>query len=239
MKKIIKIIKNTIITILILVFSVTIIIGSEILYEYIQLKQEIKLDSQKVEINNNDINKGIKEMLTNLFEIGDVKLEQQEFWGEYFKEILHYFLEDNNENKDYVFFLIFRHFFYNLEDNKNKENIKTNIKIENIYKLSDGNYEVKFIVEKEFNYKDNSNMTKLEEEYNSVIVNENNKYLIKEIYNIKDFNNYINREQEIEKYYTKRSKLYTKYLIFKKTQYSDLWERYLDREEILNDGYII
>lgn len=104
MKKIIKIIKNTIITILILVFSVTIIIGSEILYEYIQLKQEIKLDSQKVEINNNDINKGIKEMLTNLFEIGDVKLEQQEFWGEYFKEILHYFLEDNNENKDYVFF---------------------------------------------------------------------------------------------------------------------------------------
>ena len=240
MKKIIKIIKNTIITILILVFSVTIIIGSEILYEYIQLKQEIKLNSQKVEINNNDINKGIKEMLTNLFEIGDVKLEQQELFGGYYKKFFHYFFYYyNSENRNYVFDLIYNHFFYNIEDNKNKENIKTNIKIENIYKLSDGNYEVKFIVEKEFNYKDNSNMTKLEEEYNSVIVNENNKYLIKEIYNIKDFNNYINREQEIEKYYTKRSKLYTKYLIFKKTQYSDLWERYLDREEILNDGYII
>ena len=239
MKKFIKIIKNTIITILILVFSVTIIIGSEILYEYIQLKQEIKLDNQKVEINNNDINKGIKEMLTNLFEIGDAKIEKQELFGEYFKEIFHYISDDNNENSDYVFGLIFRHFFHNLENNKNKENIRTNIKIENIYKLSDNNYEVKFIVEKEFNYKDNSNMTKLEEEYNSVIVNENNKYLIKEIYNIKDFNNYINREQEIEKYYTKRSKLYTKYLRFKITQYSDLSEGYLDREEILNDGYII
>ncbi|MGU8793922.1 hypothetical protein ACV3TA_16035, partial [Clostridium perfringens] len=152
MKKFIKIIKNTIIAILGLIFSVTIIMGSEILYEYIQLKQEIKLDNQKVEINNNDINKGIKEMLTNLFVIGDAKLEQQEFWGEYFKEILHYFLEENNENRDYAFILIFRHFFYNLEDNKNKENLKTNIKIENVYKLSDGNYEVKFIVEKEFNY---------------------------------------------------------------------------------------
>ena len=39
MKKFIKIIKNTIIAILGLIFSVTIIMGSEILYEYIQLKQ--------------------------------------------------------------------------------------------------------------------------------------------------------------------------------------------------------
>ncbi|EHR0219377.1 hypothetical protein KS664_003011 [Clostridium perfringens] len=233
-------IKNTIITILILVFSVTIIIGSEILYEYMQLKQEIKLDSQKVEINNNDINKGIKEMLTNLFKIGDAKLEKQEIFEKYFKKTFRYFYRYyDNENRGYVPWLIFEHFFYNIEENEYKENIKTNIKIENIYKLSDGNYEVKFIVEKEFNYKDNSNMTKLEEEYNSVIVNENNKYLIKEIYNIKDFNNYINREQKIEKYYTKKSKLYTKYLRFKNGQYSDLEERYLDREEILNDGYVI
>ncbi|MGU8479168.1 hypothetical protein ACV3QH_18290, partial [Clostridium perfringens] len=61
----------------------------------------------------------------------------------------------------------------------------------------------------------------------------------KEIYNIKDFNNYINREHEISKYYTKRSKLYTEYLSFKRGQYSDLGERHLNREEILNDGYVI
>ncbi|MGU8479060.1 hypothetical protein ACV3QH_17705, partial [Clostridium perfringens] len=164
MKKFIKIIKNTIIAILGLIFSVTIIMGSEILYEYIQLKQEIKLDNQKVEINNNDINKGIKEMLTNLFEIGDVKLEQQELFGGYYKKIFHYFFYDyNSENRNYVFDLIYNHFFYNIEENEDKENLKTNIKIENIYKLSDGNYEVKFIVEKEFNYKDNSNIIKLEE----------------------------------------------------------------------------
>lgn len=66
-----------------------------------------------------------------------------------------------------------------------------------------------------------------------MIINKNNKYLIKEIYNIKDFNNYINREHEISKYYTKRSKLYTKYLMFKKGQYSELWEGYLDKEIIL------
>ena len=119
-----------------------------------------------------------------------------------------------------------------------KENIKTNIKIENIYKVSDDNYDVRFIVEKEFNYKDNPNIIKLEEEYNALIINENNKYLIKEIYNIKDFNNYINKEHKISKYYTKRSKLYSEYLIFKKGQYSNLNEG-LDREEILNDGYVI
>ncbi|HAT4341007.1 TPA: hypothetical protein I9094_003334, partial [Clostridium perfringens] len=213
MKKFIKIIKNIIIAILILVFSVTIIMGSEILYEYIQLKQEIKLDSQKVEINNNDINKEIKKMLTNLFEIEDAKLEQQEFFKEYRKKTFRYFHRYyDNENRGYVPWLIFDHFFYNIEENEDKENLKTNIKIENVYKLSDNNYEVKFIVEKEFNYKDNPSIIKLEEDYNSVIINENNKYLIKEIYNIKDFNNYINREQEISKYYTKRSKLYTKYL---------------------------
>ena len=86
-----KVIKKTIIPILILVFTVTIITVSKILYEYIQLKQEIKLDSQKVEVNNSEINKDIEEMLTNLFEIGDVKLEQQEFFDEYFQEIIHYF----------------------------------------------------------------------------------------------------------------------------------------------------
>lgn len=64
-----KIIKKTIMTILILFCVVTLILGSKILYEYIQLKQEIKLDNQKVDINNNEINKEIKEMLTNLFGI--------------------------------------------------------------------------------------------------------------------------------------------------------------------------
>lgn len=235
-----KVIKKTMIPILILVFTVTIITGSKILYEYIQLKQEIKLYSPKVEVNNSEINKDIEEMLTNLFEIGDAKLDQQEFIGKYSQKFNDYFLIDyNSENREYVFRLIFCHFFYNLEENKNKENIKTNIKIENIYKVSNNNYNVKFIVEKEFNYKDNPKVIKLEEEYNALIINENNKYLIKEIYNIKDFNNYINREHEISKYYTKRSKLYTEYLIFKKGQYSDLGETYLNREEILNDGYII
>ncbi|EJT6494199.1 TPA: hypothetical protein I9092_002998 [Clostridium perfringens] len=210
-----------------------------ILDGYIQVKKESEINSEKVELNDKNINGSIKEMLTNLFEIGDAKLEQQEFFDEYFQEILHYFLNDYNENRDYAFKLIFKHFFHNVEDNKNKENLKTNIEIENIYKLSDNNYEVKFIVEKEFNYKDNPNIIKLEEEDNSVIINKNNKYLIKEIYNIKDFNNYINREHEISKYYTKRSKLYTKYLMFKKGQYSELWEGYLDKERILNDGYII
>ncbi|HFD2058644.1 TPA: hypothetical protein ACF2DQ_002622 [Clostridium perfringens] len=236
-----KVIKKTIIPILILVFTVTIITVSKILYEYIQLKQEIKLDSQKVEVNNSEINKDIEEMLTNLFEIGDAQLEKQEFFETYRKKTFeNFYIDYDNENRAYVFHLIFRHFFHNIEENYNKENLKTNIKIENIYKISDNNYEVKFIVEKEFNYKDNPNIIKLEEEYyNALIINENNKYLIKEIYNIKDFNNYINSEHEISKYYTKRSKLYTEYLIFKNGQYSDLGERYLNREEILNDGYII
>ena len=231
--------KKTIMTILILFCVVTLILGSKILYEYIQFKQEIKLNSQKVEINNSEINKDIEEMSTNLFEIGDIKLEQQEFIGKYSQKIDDYFLIDyNSENREYVFRLIFCNFFYNLEENENKENIKTNIKIENIYKVSGDNYDVRFIVEKEFNYKDNPNIIKLEEEYNALIINDNNKYLIKEINNIKDFNNYINKEHKISKYYTKRSKLYSEYLIFKKGQYSNLNEG-LDREEILNDGYVI
>ncbi|MFH5938797.1 hypothetical protein [Clostridium perfringens] len=232
--------KRSVVVILVILCIFGVIKCSLILDGYMQVKKESEINSEKVELNDKNINKSIKEMLTNLFEIGDIKLEQQEFIGKYSQKIDDYFLIDyNSENREYVFRLIFCNFFYNLEENKNKENIKTNIKIENIYKISDDNYEVRFIVEKEFNYKDNPNIIKLEEEYNTLIINENNKYLIKEIYNINDFNNYINREHEISKYYTKRSKLYTEYLIFKKGQYSDLGERYLNREEILNDGYII
>ena len=231
--------KRSVAVILVILCIFGVIKCSLILDGYMQVKKESEINSEKVELNDKNINKSIKEMLTNLFEIGDIKLEQQEFIGKYSQKIDDYFLIDyNSENREYVFRLIFCNFFYNLEENKNKENIKTNIKIENIYKVSDDNYDVRFIVEKEFNYKDNPNIIKLEEEYNALIINENNKYLIKEIYNIKDFNNYINKEHKISKYYTKRSELYSKYLIFKKGQYSSLNEG-LDREEILNEGYII
>lgn len=205
-----------------------------------QVKKESEINNEKVELKDTKINDSIKEMLTNLFEIGDAKLRQQEFLETYRKKIFRSFYKDyDNKNMEYVPWLIFDHFFYKIEENKDKYNLKTNIKIENIYKLSNKNYNVKFIVEKELNYKDNSKEFKLEEEYNALIINENNKYLIKEIYNINDFNNYINKEHKISEYYTKRSKLHTEYLMFKKNQYSDLEERCLHREEILNDGYVI
>lgn len=231
--------KRSVVVILVILCIFGVIKCSLILDGYMQVKKESEINSEKVELNDKNINKSIKEMLTNLFEIGDAKLDEQEFFETYRKKTFeNFYIDYDNENRSYVALLIFRHFFYNLEENRNKESIKTNIKIENIYKLSDNNYEVKFIVEKEFNYKYNPNIIKLEEEYNALIINENNKYLIKEIYNIKDFNNYINKEHKISKYYTKRSKLYSEYLIFKKGQYSNLNEG-LDREEILNDGYVI
>ncbi|WP_394861254.1 hypothetical protein [Clostridium perfringens] len=231
--------KRSVVVILVILCIFGVIKCSLILDGYMKVKKESEINSEKVELNDKNINKSIKEMLTNLFEIGDAKLDEQEFFETYRKKTFeNFYIDYDNENRSYVALLIFRHFFYNLEENRNKESIKTNIKIENIYKLSDNNYEVKFIVEKEFNYKDNPNIIKLEEEYNALIINENNKYLIKEIYNIKDFNNYINKEHKISKYYTKRSKLYSEYLIFKKGQYSNLNEG-LDREEILNDGYVI
>lgn len=231
--------KRSVVVILVILCIFGVIKCSLILDGYMQVKKESEINSEKVELNDKNINKSIKEMLTNLFEIGDAKLDEQEFFETYRKKTFeNFYIDYDNENRSYVALLIFRHFFYNLEENRNKESIKTNIKIENIYKLSDNNYEVKFIVEKEFNYKDNPNIIKLEEEYNALIINENNKYLIKEIYNIKDFNNYINKEHKISKYYTKRSKLYSEYLIFKKGQYSNLNEG-LDREEILNDDYVI
>ncbi|EGT0015074.1 hypothetical protein I9Y33_002979, partial [Clostridium perfringens] len=221
--------KRSAVVILVILCIFGVIKCSLILDGYMQVKKESEINSEKVELNDKNINKSIKEMLTNLFEIGDAKLDEQKFFETYRKKTFeNFYIDYDNENRSYVALLIFRHFFYNLEENRNKESIKTNIKIENIYKLSDNNYEVKFIVEKEFNYKDNPNIIKLEEEYNALIINENNKYLIKEIYNIKDFNNYINKEHKISKYYTKRSKLYSEYLIFKKGQYSNLNEG-LDR----------
>lgn len=238
MKKYIKKRITVVFLIILCIFS----IGkcSLILEEYMQVKKESEINSEKVELKDTKINESIKEMLTNLFEIGDAKLEKQEFLSKYYYKIFDYFSIDfKSENRAYVFDLIFHHFFYNVEENKNKENIKTTIKIENVYKLSDNNYEVKFIVKKEFNYNENPKVIKSEEEYNALIINENNKYLIKEIYNIKDFNNYINKEHKISKYYTKRSKLYPEYITFKKGQYFSLEDHYLNKEEILNDGYVV
>lgn len=238
MKKYIKKRITVVFLIILCIFS----IGkcSLILEEYMQVKKESEINSEKVELKDTKINESIKEMLTNLFEIGDAKLEKQEFLSKYYYKIFDYFSIDfKSENRAYVFDLIFHHFFYNVEENKNKENIKTTIKIENVYKLSYNNYEVKFIVKKEFNYNENPKVIKSEEEYNALIINENNKYLIKEIYNIKDFNNYINKEHKISKYYTKRSKLYSEYITFKKGQYFSLEDHYLNKEEILNDGYVV
>ncbi|MBI6069663.1 hypothetical protein H8K15_16835, partial [Clostridium perfringens] len=46
-------------------------------------------------------------------------------------------------------------------------------------------------------------------------------------------------EHKISKYYTKRSKLYSEYITFKKGQYFSLEDHYLNKEEILNDGYVV
>ncbi|HAT4258002.1 hypothetical protein ACHM2J_07070 [Clostridium perfringens] len=232
--------KRSVVVILVILCIFGVIKCSLILEGYMQVKKESEINSEKVELKDTKINESIKEMLTNLFEIGDAKLEKQEFLSKYYYKMFDYFSIDfKSENRAYVFDLIFHHFFYNVEENKNKENIKTTIKIENVYKLSDNNYEVKFIVKKEFNYNENPKVIKSEEEYNALIINENNKYLIKEIYNIKDFNNYINKEHKISKYYTKRSKLYSEYITFKKGQYFSLEDHYLNKEEILNDGYVV
>ncbi|ELC8333004.1 hypothetical protein ACV3RL_16060 [Clostridium perfringens] len=232
--------KRSVAVILVILCIFGVIKCSLILDGYMQVKKESEINSEKVELKDTKINDSIKEMLTNLFEIGDAKLDKQEFMKKYYVKIKKNFLIDyNSENREYVFYLTYSNFFYNLEENKNKENIKTNIEIENIHKISDDNYDVRFIVEKEFNYKDNPNVIKVEEEYNALIINKNNKYLIKEIYNIKDFNNYINKEHKISKYYTKRSKLYSEYVKFKKGQYFSLEDHYLNKEEILNDGYVV
>lgn len=89
MKKYIKKRITVVFLIILCIFS----IGkcSLILEEYMQVKKESEINSEKVELKDTKINESIKEMLTNLFEIGDVKLEQQEFFDEYFQEIIHYF----------------------------------------------------------------------------------------------------------------------------------------------------
>ena len=122
--------KISVLVILVILCIFGVIKCSLILDGYMQVKKEIEINSEKVELNDKNINKSIKEMLTNLFEIGDIKLEQQEFIGKYSQKIDDYFLIDyNSENREYVFRLIFCNFFYNIEENENKENIKTNIKI--------------------------------------------------------------------------------------------------------------
>lgn len=83
--------KRSVVVILVILCIFGVIKCSLILEGYMQVKKESEINSEKVELKDTKINESIKEMLTNLFEIGDVKLEQQEFFDEYFQEIIHYF----------------------------------------------------------------------------------------------------------------------------------------------------
>ncbi|STB43250.1 hypothetical protein [Clostridium perfringens] len=104
--------KRSVVVILVILCIFGVIKCSLILDGYMQVKKESEINSGKVELNDKNINKSIKEMLTNLFEIGDIKLEQQEFIGKYSQKIDDYFLIDyNSENREYVFRLIFCNFF--------------------------------------------------------------------------------------------------------------------------------
>lgn len=55
-------------------------------------KKESEINSGKVELNDKNINKSIKEMLTNLFEIGDAKLDEQEFLRHIERKLLKIFI---------------------------------------------------------------------------------------------------------------------------------------------------
>lgn len=229
-----KFIKNLLIVVIILLCIFSIIKVSFVLAGYMQVKEEKKLYNQKIELHDNKLNENIKEMLTHVFEKGNSQLDEQTFSQNY---NISEFFEDTYGNTGEMFNsagIMYLYFLYQLKDNYNKENLKININIEKVYELKDSTYEVRFIVEREFNYKDDKKLIKTEAEYNANVLRDNGEYLIKEIYNIKDFNNYINKEHEISKYYIKKNKLYREYLRFKFGQYSDLEEGFITKSEILN-----
>lgn len=72
--------KRSVVVIFVILCIFGVIKCSLILYGYMQVKKESEINSEKVELNDKNINKSIKEMLTNLFEIGDAKLDEQEFF---------------------------------------------------------------------------------------------------------------------------------------------------------------
>lgn len=77
-----------------------------------------------------------------------------------------------------------------IDSNKEKENMQLIIKINNIKKISDNNYIVKFSVTRKFNYKGLKNKSEAKDNYTCEIQDIDNNLYINKLINDSDYNEY-------------------------------------------------
>lgn len=230
MKRKSKIIKVCIILIL---TTLTIICTCLVLRKQYQSKIESKNISQRKEVTDKNTADSIENVLITVFKGRDA-FDMDEFRKKYYYNFAMSF--SNMTETAYNNF--YTHALYQIEENKNRENIQTKIKLEKVYDLGNKQCEVVFWVEREFNPRNEPTIIKSKEHYYSKFNYSSKKILISELYDIDDFNNYLKRHKILSCFYTKKE-LVSKYLEYKNSLYNDLIEGHLYKDWFERHGYKI
>ncbi|GKX68174.1 hypothetical protein [Inconstantimicrobium mannanitabidum] len=123
------------------------------------------------EITSENITSPTHDILTDIFKIED-SLDSDTFWHGITSKYFSLFRDSKtfDNSTGLCQFNLLDHLFNQIGENANKENLKTSIKLQKAYNLNDNKYDVKFIVERESNTKNNSNTIKTQEYYDAKVI---------------------------------------------------------------------
>ena len=186
-----------------------------LLLGYILFIGSYKIEFKK-QINDGNIKISINNFLTDFFSLKNSQLSGNELIKEFYEG--GYF----QVRDDLLSYVYSNKFFYNLENNYKKENIKNNITIKNVYQISKNKYKVIFNENTEFNYIDNPNLIKEENSYSAVLLTENNDYIINELYNEAELNDFAKEKMPIISKLISKHVLYKKYIKKQSVMYKNL-----------------
>lgn len=186
-----------------------------LLFGYILFIGGYKIEFKK-QINDGNIKISINNFLTDFFSLKNSQLSGNELIKEFY-EGGYFPVRD-----DLLSYVYSNKFFYNLENNYKKENIKYNITIKNVYQISKNKYKVIFNENTEFNYIDNPNLIKEENSCSAVLLTENNDYIINELYNEAELNDFAKEKMPIISKLISKHALYKKYIKKQSVMYKNL-----------------
>lgn len=128
---------------------------------------------------------------------------------------------------DLLSYVYLKKFFYNLENNYQKNNINSTITIKNIYQLSKNKFKVIFDEDTEFNYIDTPNLLINEDNsYSTILLAENNNYIIDELYNEAELDSFAKEKMPIVSKIISRHALYKRYISNQSIKYKNLSRLY-------------
>lgn len=168
------------------------------------------------DVNDKHLEERIEGFIENLFMLENIDIDVNNF-NDIFSSTRFFNMDDGT-----LIYIYTTKFLLNLKGNLEKENIKFNIELQEIYKDDSNRLKVIFKYDRNFNFIGNYESIKEQTTYEAILLKEPNSFLIDRLYEV----DALNKDSFLDIFYS-NEKLYEKYIEDEFLKYKKLSRKFL------------